>query len=62
MNEAELKRFFERLARKHLGLDTLDERKSDSLDFHEVFAPAVLDALREAYDTGLRDGKIKWRR
>jgi hypothetical protein len=41
------------IAQKHLGIVTLEVRKRDRLDFHEVSVLSVADALRAAYDTGL---------
>ena len=43
------------IARKHLSIETLVTRKSDSLDFHTVSVWAIETALREAYQLGLRD-------
>jgi hypothetical protein len=40
------------IARKHLGIKTLEERKSDSLDFHEVGVWGVQAALDAAYEAG----------
>jgi len=41
------------IAQKHLFIETLDERKSDSLDFHEVSVWGVQAALEAAYAAGL---------
>lgn len=41
------------IAKKHLSLETLETRNSDSLDFHEVAVWAIKDALQEAYEAGL---------
>ncbi|PTX37870.1 hypothetical protein IQ03_05167 [Gemmobacter caeni] len=41
-----------RIAQVHLGLETLEERRSDSLDFHEVSVWSVRDALRAAFEAG----------
>ena len=43
------------IAKKHLNLETLETRNSDSLDFHDVAVWAIKDALQEAYEAGLRD-------
>jgi hypothetical protein len=45
------------IARRIMDIPTLETRKSDSLDFHEVAVWEVLSALRLAYRTGQRDGK-----
>lgn len=38
------------IAQIHLGLETLEERRSDSLDFHEVSVWSVKDALQAAFE------------
>lgn len=40
------------IARRTLGIPTLATRGSDRLDFHEVAAASVLEALRLAYQAG----------
>jgi len=40
------------IAEKHLFIETLEERKSDSLDFHEVSVWGVKAALEAAYAAG----------
>ena len=40
------------IARKHLDIETLETRKSDGLDFHEVSVWGLLAALQAAYDAG----------
>ncbi|MCF6317564.1 MAG: hypothetical protein L3J30_15115 [Marinosulfonomonas sp.] len=41
------------IAQKHLFIETLEERKSDSLDFHEVSVWGIQAALEAAYAAGL---------
>ncbi len=41
------------IAEKHLFIETLEECKSDSLDFHEVSVWGVQAALEAAYAAGL---------
>ena len=41
------------IAKEHLFIETLKERKSDSLDFHEVSVWGVKAALEAAYAAGL---------
>jgi hypothetical protein len=48
-------REFERIAKKHMFFETLEERKSDSLDFKDVAVWCVAAALEEAYELGRRD-------
>ena len=43
------------IAKKHLSLETLETRNSDSLDFHDMAVWAIKDALQEAYEAGLSD-------
>lgn len=40
------------LAKSILGIETLETRNSDSLDFHEVSAWSLKEALKAAYDAG----------
>src|SRR5690348_7198931 len=40
------------IAKRVLRIPTLDERKADSLDFHDVSVWGLRDALREAYRAG----------
>lgn len=41
------------IAKKHLNLETLETRNSDSLDFHDVAVWSLKEALQEAYEAGL---------
>ena len=43
----------EAIAREHLHIETLETRKSGSLDFHEVAVWNVAAALEAAYQAGL---------
>jgi hypothetical protein len=47
---------FTDIAREHLFIETLEERQSDSLDFHDVSVWGVKNALLHAYQAGLRAG------
>jgi hypothetical protein len=40
------------IAREALGLETLETRSSDSLDFHDLAVWCVKDALERAYEAG----------
>jgi hypothetical protein len=40
------------IAKKYLGIDTLDARNSDSLDFYDVAVWSIKDALKAAYEAG----------
>lgn len=48
---------FTLIAQQHLGIETLVERKSDSLDFHDVSVLSVKDALEAAYEAGRKARK-----
>ncbi|SEO09798.1 hypothetical protein SAMN04488103_1123 [Gemmobacter aquatilis] len=45
------------IARTHLGLPTLEERRSDSLDFHDLAVWSVKAALEAAFEAGRRAAK-----
>lgn len=40
------------IAREVLGLETLETRKMDSLDFHENAVWSIKEALEKAYEAG----------
>lgn len=44
------------IAERHLFLETLETRNSDSLDFHEHAIWAIRSALEAAFDAGRRAG------
>ena len=46
------------IAKKHLNIETLETRKSDSLDFHDVAVWCLKDALKSAYEAGLRNKRF----
>jgi hypothetical protein len=43
---------FSQIARQHLGIETLEQRNRDGLDFHEVGVVGVKRALDAAYRAG----------
>ena len=47
------------IAQKHLGIETLETRKSDSLDFHEVAVWNLKEALEAAYRAGQESRSAK---
>jgi hypothetical protein len=47
------KAIIDRIAREALGLETLESRRSDSLDFHEHAVWSIQEALERAYEAGL---------
>jgi hypothetical protein len=44
------------IAQKHLGLETLQTRNSDSLDFHDTAVWCIRDALEAAFKAGVELG------
>jgi hypothetical protein len=48
-----------RIAKTHLDLDTLEERKRDSLDFHEHAVWQIKAALIAAYEAGRQAAKTQ---
>jgi len=44
------------IAREHFFVETLEERKSDSLDFHEVSVWGIQSALEAAFELGRQEG------
>ena len=47
---------FALIAEKHLNIDTLETRSSDSLDFHDVSVWGVRSALEAAFKAGVELG------
>ena len=52
-NQQQTDQLLTEIAKKHLNLETLETRNSDSLDFHDVAVWALKEALQEAYEAGL---------
>ena len=44
------------IAKKHLGLETLQTRNADSLDFHDTAVWCIRDALQAAFNAGVELG------
>ncbi|BAO82929.1 predicted hydrolase [Serpentinimonas maccroryi] len=44
------------IAQKHLGIETLETRRSDSLDFHDTAVWRLKDALEAAFKAGVELG------
>ena len=44
------------IAQKHLGIETLEPRSSDSLDFHDTAVWCIRDALEAAFKAGVEVG------
>lgn len=45
------------IAQKHLKLETLQERKSDRLDFHDLAVWSIEAALQAAFEAGKQAAK-----
>ena len=45
------------IATRILGLETLEARKRDSLDFHELSVWSIKEALEAAFEAGLAAGR-----
>ena len=46
-----------RIAHQHLHVDTLETRKSDGLDFHDVAVWCLRAALEAAFNAGVEQGQ-----
>ena len=44
------------IAQKHLGLDTLETRHADNLDFNDTAVWCIRDALEAAFKAGIEVG------
>ena len=44
------------IAQKHLGIETLQTRNADSLDFHDTAVWCIKDALEAAFKAGVELG------
>ena len=56
---AKAERQIAKIAREILDLETLETRKSDSLDFHDLAVWQIRDALSAAYNAGREAGNLK---
>jgi hypothetical protein len=45
------------IAQQHLGIETLQTRHSDSLDFHDLAVWNIRAALEAAFSAGLEQGR-----
>ncbi len=45
------------IAREALGLETLETRSSDSLDFHDTAVWCIKEALERAYEAGRQSAR-----
>jgi len=47
------------IAQKHLGIETLQTRNADGLDFHDTAVWCIKDALEAAFKAGIELGESK---
>ena len=50
---SKLEQLLTQIAQSKLGIETLETRKSDSLDFHDVAVWCLRDALEAAFNAGV---------
>ena len=55
-------RLFTAIAKEHLRIETLEIRRSDSLDFHDVSVWGIRAALEAAYEAGANAERRSLRR
>jgi len=56
-NDPKIERLISQIAYKNLGIETLETRHSDSLDFHDCHAGCIRNALIQAYQAGVDSKK-----
>jgi len=49
----QIEQLLSQIAQQHLGIETLETRRSDSLDFHDVAVWCLRDALEAAFIAGI---------
>ncbi|MDZ7891745.1 MAG: hypothetical protein U5L73_08285 [Rhodoferax sp.] len=52
----QLENLLTQIAQQHLRIETLETRKSDGLDFHDVAVWCLRDALEAAFNAGVEQG------
>ncbi|WP_186091496.1 DUF6900 domain-containing protein [Burkholderia gladioli] len=57
MTKDEFEALLERIAFEQLGIDTLEKRGADSLDFHNCAVWCLRDALIAAFDAGVEHAR-----
>ena len=56
-NAANINNALDQIAKTHLDIETLETRKSDALDFHDLAVWNIRAALEAAYKAGAAAGK-----
>ena len=54
---SKLEQLLTQIAQSKVGIETLETRKSDSLDFHDVAVWCLREALEAAFNAGLEQGR-----
>ena len=54
---SKLEQLLTQIEQSKLGIETLETRKSDSLDFHDVAVWCLRDALEAAFNAGVEQGR-----
>ena len=54
---SKLEQLLTQIAQSKLGIETLETRKWDSLDFHDVAVWCLRDALEAAFNAGVEQGR-----
>ena len=54
---SKIEQLLTQIAQSKLGIETLETRKSDSLDFHDVAVWCLRDALDAAFNAGVEQGR-----
>ncbi|MFN3913891.1 MAG: DUF6900 domain-containing protein [Aquabacterium sp.] len=54
---SKLEQLLTQIAQSKLGIETLETRRSDSLDFHDVAVWGLREALEAAFNAGLEQGR-----
>jgi hypothetical protein len=54
---SKLEELLTQIAQSKLGIETLETRKSDGLDFHDVAVWCLRDALEAAFNAGVEQGR-----
>ena len=54
---SKLDQLLTQIAQSKLGIETLETRKSDGLDFHDVAVWCLRDALEAAFNAGVEQGR-----
>ena len=54
---SKLEQLLTQIAQDKLGIETLETRSSDGLDFHDVAVWCLRDALEAAFNAGVEQGR-----